>query len=371
MNSGLLVVASYDGSIQALHAHDGSTRWTHRSAHPFMGYALARLADSVIAEAADGYVVALAIEDGTVHWETTLPDATPIPDEQGGLRMAASRKQVVIQHGRQCFCLNASDGRIVWRGTPSQVSRFGWWVLAATEERVYVVAHEGPQRYVTTALSAWDGTPQWGTSEQSSGEPSWDSTSSLVEGNSVVYTYGNGLHALEASTGRLLWSQGAIPYFPVGALAIWRDEVVVLADRHLGTYRRDTGTPLWSETFPRADAYYEGFAGVQVIGDLLYSGHASPALGGYRVEARAGATGAVHWMWPPQTEHDPGHYVRYDFSWRFRGAGDTLYIPSLEDVWAIDALGGTQRWRRAIDSAGPKVFLAIDAADDPSGPSEQ
>ena len=363
MNSGLLVVASYDGSIQALHAHDGSTRWTHRSAHPFMGRALARLADSVIAEAADGSVVALAIEDGTVHWETTLPDATLIPDPQGGLRVAASRTRVVIQHGRQCFCLNAADGHIVWRGAPSPVSRFGWWVLAATEEHVYVLAHEGPQHYVTTALSAWDGTPQWGTSEQSAGEPSWDSTPSLVEGDSVVYTYGNGLHALEASTGRLLWSQADIPHFPVGSLAIWRDEVVVLADRLLGAYRRDTGAPMWSETSPRADAYYEGFDGVQVIGDLIYSGHASPALGGYRVEARAGETGAVQWMWPPQTEIDPGRYVRNDHSWRFCGAGDTLYIPSLEDVWAIDAAVGRQRWRWAIDSAEPKAFLAIDAVD--------
>lgn len=364
MNSGLLVVASYDGSIQALHAHDGLPRWTHRSAHPFVGRVLARLADSVIAEAADGYVVALAIEDGTVHWETTLPDATPIPDEQGGLRVAASRKQVVVQHGSQCFCLNAADGRILWRGAPSPVSRFGWWVLAATEERVYVVAHEGPRHYVTTALSAWDGTPQWGTSEQSAGEPPWDSTLALVEVDSVVYTYGNGLHALDASTGRLLWSQEDIQHFPVGALAVWHDEVVVLADRLLGAYRRDTGTPVWSETFQRADAYYEGFDGLQVIGDLIYSGHASPALGGYRVEARAGATGAVQWMWPPQTENNPLRYVRNDFSWRFRGAGDTLYIPSLEDLWAIDARDGRQRWHQAIDSTGPKAFLAIDAADD-------
>jgi outer membrane protein assembly factor BamB len=328
-----------------------------------MGRALAHLADNVIAEAADGYVVALAIEDGTVHWETMLPDATPILDQQGGLRVAASREQAVIQHGRQCFCLNALDGHILWRGAPSPASRFGWWVLAATEEHVYVLAHEGPRHFVMTALSAWDGTPQWGTTEQSAGEPSWDSASSLVEEDGVVYTYGNGLHALNASTGHLLWSQEDIPRFPVGALAIWRDEVVVLADRLLGAYRRDTGAPVWSETFPRADDYYEGFDGLQVIGDLIYSGHSSPTLGGYRVEARAGATGAVQWMWPPQTENDPPQYARNDFSWRFRAADDTLYIPSRQDVWAIDATSGRQRWRRVIDSADPRAFLAIDASD--------
>jgi hypothetical protein len=68
-------------------------------------------------------------------------------------------------------------------------------------------------------------------------------------------------------------------------------------------------------------------------------------------------------MWPPQTENDPLQYVRNDFSWRFRGVGDTLYIPSRQDFWAIDAVTGRQRWRRVIDSADPKAFLAIDAAD--------
>ncbi|HEY1391550.1 MAG TPA: PQQ-binding-like beta-propeller repeat protein [Ktedonobacterales bacterium] len=365
MNSGLLVVASYDGSIQALHAHDGSTCWTHQSAHPFMGRALARLADSVIAEAADGYVVALAIDDGAVRWETTLPDATLISEEDN-VRVEASRTQVVVQLGLQCFCVNAADGRILWRGAPSPESRGGWWVLAVTEERVYVVAREGPQHYVTVALSAWDGTPQWGTIEQSAGEPPWDTTPPLVEAEAdgVVYTYGLGLHAIEAATGRLLWSQAEIPYFRVGSLAIWRDEVIVQADRLLGAYRRDTGVPVWLETFPRPDDYFEGFAGVQVVGERIYSGHASPTLGGYRVEARAGATGVVQWIWPPQTENDPERYMRFEQSWRFRGEGNTLYIPSLGDVWAIDARNGTQRWHRAIDPAEPKAFLAIDPAND-------
>ena len=82
------------------------------------------------------------------------------------------------------------------------------------------------------------------------------------------------------------------------------------------------------------------------------------------MEARAGATGTVQWMWPPQTENDPERYVQYEHSWRFRGAGDTLYIPSLGDVWAIDAVDGTQRWRQAIDQARPVAFLAINAAND-------
>jgi hypothetical protein len=45
---------------------------------------------------------------------------------------------------------------------------------------------------------------------------------------------------------------------------------------------------------------------------------------------------------PPQTEKGPLRHVRNDFSGRFRGAGDTPYIPTVEDLWAIDAIAGRQ-----------------------------
>jgi outer membrane protein assembly factor BamB len=381
VNTGLLVVASYDGSIQALDAHDGSTRWAHRGGHPFFGRALARLADSIIAEAAEGYVVALAIEDGRVHWETTLPDTNEISSPDA-LSVASSSAQVVVQHYHQCFCLDASDGHIVWRGGTSMLFTLYWWVLAVGKEQVYVLAQERPhsaarlhddvpsgqsddpgaiqQRiFVTTALSTWDGTPQWGTRDQSAVEPPWDSSPSLVEQDGVVYTYGYGLHALEAATGRLLWSREEVPRAYVGALAIWRDQVVVVAGGHLGAYRRDTGMPVWSETIPpRTDGYYEGFDGVAASGDLVYVGRSSPTPVGYRVEARTGTTGAVQWMWPKETD-----LLHSDMSWRFRVAGDTLYIPSFEDLWAVDSSDGTQRWHLAIDPAQPVAFLAIDPAE--------
>jgi hypothetical protein len=49
-------------------------------------------------------------------------------------------------------------------------------------------------------------------------------------------------------------------------------------------------------------------------------------------------------------------------SWRFRGAGDTLYIPMYEELYAVDAVDGTQRWHLAY-TPEHKSFLAIGAAD--------
>ena len=377
------MVASYDGSIRALDAQDGSTRWTHNFVHPFIGRALARVGDSIIAEAADGYVVAFGIEDGAVHWETTLPDTTLLssPDTAS---VVSSSTQVVVQAYHQCFFLDVSDGHIVWRGAPPIAITMYWWVLAVGEGNVYVLSQERhprvprgssgsrppmeapdparPRLFAMTALSTWDGTPQWSTREYSAVQPPWDSSLSLVEADGVVYTYGYGLHALEAATGRLLWSREDVPRATVGALAIRQNEVIVAAGEHLGAYRRDTGAPVWGETVPpRTDSYYEGFDGVLAIDDMVYAGHSSPTQG-YRVEARAGSTGAVQWIWPRKTEDSP---LRSDISWRFRGDGGILYIPSRDGVWGVDAVSGTPRWHHAYPPEFPEftAFLAVRPLD--------
>lgn len=50
-NGEFLVVASQDGQIQALDAHNGSFRWTQSRDHPFAGFALVQVTDEVVAAA--------------------------------------------------------------------------------------------------------------------------------------------------------------------------------------------------------------------------------------------------------------------------------------------------------------------------------
>ena len=129
------------------------------------------------------------------------------------------------------------------------------------------------------------------------------------------------------------------------------------AEEHLGAYRRDTGTPVWSETGQRReDGYFELFEGVLAIGDLIYVGRGqSPP--GFRVEARTGTLGALQWRWPLESGA-----LKLDISWRFRGAGDTLYVPSPDRLWGVHALDGTQRWHLPY-TWGFDAFLAVAAAD--------
>lgn len=380
MSNELLAVASSDGSVRMHNAQDGSSRWIRSCGHHFEGPALVQVADSIIALALDGYLCALAVEDGAVRWEMLLPDATPISTSLAGLRVAANGDNVVIQHGSQFFGVDPSDGHILWKGAKSPLAQM-LWLLAVGKTHVYTLQREiapaqqspldsgltepsddprraGALRFVTTAFSAWDGTPQWWTRDQSAIEPPWDGAPPLVEADGVVYVYGQGLHALDAASGRLLWTQDAAPSHHVGALAIEHDHVVVAAGGHLGVYRRDTGVPLWSETGKRRDdGYYETFDGLLTIGDVIYAGRGEFNPRGYRMEARVGETGALRWSWPADSS-----ILRPDVAWRFRGKGTTLYVPSIDGLWSIRASDGMQLWRLAY-TFGFDALLAVEATN--------
>lgn len=227
MNAEFLIIASRDGSFRALDARDGAARWTQSCGHPFGGLALVRVKDSVIAAALDGYLCALALDDGTVRWEARLPDVIPIGDPLVGLRVAAHGDQVVVQHSAQCFSIDPLDGHVIWkggRGSRSIVS-LGWWVLAVGQANAYVLIQEDappppppadprlsrPPIFNTTALSTWDGTPRWGTRDASAIKPGWDGAPPLAEADGVVYSYGRELHALDAASGKRLWTSEDVP----------------------------------------------------------------------------------------------------------------------------------------------------------------
>jgi outer membrane protein assembly factor BamB len=373
MNAECLVIASRDGSVRALDARAGAARWTQSCGHPFGGLALARVADSIIAAALDGYLCALALTDGTVRWQVLLPDAIPDADPLVGLRVAACSDQVVVQHGIKCVGIDPVDGHFTWQGGWSgwSLSSRGWWVLAVGQANAYVLEQvvgppppppadprlSRPPVFITTALSTWDGTPQWGTRDQSAVKPGWDGAPSLAEADGVVYSYGQGPHALDAFTGERLWTREDVPRHHVGALALGREQVIVAAGGHLGAYRRDSGSPLWAETGQRRDGYFEEFVGVCAIGELVYAGRGEYNPRGFRLEARAGETGALRWSWPAESTT-----VRPDIAWRFCGAGDTLYIPSLDGLWGVRASDGTQLWHLPYPP-GFDALLAIAASD--------
>jgi outer membrane protein assembly factor BamB len=400
MDADFLVLGALDGSLRALAAHDGAPRWTRETGHPFGGPALVRVGDSVVAAALDGYVCALALDDGALRWETTIPEVEQDADPMGGKRVVTNGAVVVVEHGPKCTGHDPADGHIVWRsgafpdGVPAPRGR---WLLGVGVEYAYILQMEYPAapppptstaptaptastasstasttpgpplgrvlpRFGTTALSTWDGTPQWFLEDRESPRgPAWDGAPSLVEADGVVYTYGQELRAVEAAIHHPpRWAWEYLPENPIGGgggmLAVGGAAVVVANEDYLGAFRRDTGTPLWAERGARREGYFEVFSGLTTLGEVVYVGRGL-STPGFRIEARAAATGEARWAWP----EDPT-ILRFDDAWRFCGAGDTLYVPSANHLWGVRAADGAQLWHRELPT-NFGAFLAIAGAE--------
>lgn len=385
MNTELLILGSRDGTLEAFDGQNGSSRWRQRSGHPFSGAALARVADCVIAASLDGDLIAIAFADGAIRWEVRLPETLPIPTPLLGLRVVANEDRLVVQYGDHYFGVDPADGHVRWMSLSRRAVQ-GPWLLAVGQKHAYARQMEAPlprqpaaaadapqltqpQRsphaytppnFSTMALSTGDGTVTWGGRVQEAAAPPWDGATSVAEVDGVVYIYGHGLHAFDARSGQLLWSNDAVPYFDVAALVVMGAQIIVAAGAHLGAYRRDTGTLLWSETGQRqqgAESKFESFDGLLAFGDVVYTGRSNLTTRGFQIEARTPETGTIQWVWPVDATQ-----LRYDISWRFCGAGDTLYVPALDTLWAIRASDGAQRWSRA-HTWQSDAFLAISAND--------
>lgn len=371
MSTDFLVMGALDGSLRALNALDGSVRWTRSCGHPFGGPALVRVGDSVVAAALDGYVCTLALDDGALRWEMALHGVEQSADPMMGKRAVTNGEVVVVEHGPKYSGLAPADGHVVWSSGISQGVR-GWWLLGIGAAHAYILQEElpapstvprwsnvRPRHFVTTALSTWDGTPQWFLRDESPRGPAWDGAAPLVEVGGVVYSYGRGLHAVEVAVPHTLrWTWEYLPENPMGGmLAVGREAVIVTGDAYLGAFRPDTGVPLWAEKgVRRDDGYFEVYSGLVLLGEIAYVGHGE-STPGFCIEARVEATGELRWTWPGDRT-----ILRFDDAWRFCGAGDTLYIPSANHMWGIRASDGNQLWHRELPT-NFGAFLAIAGAD--------
>ncbi len=376
MSTDFLVVGALDGTLYALDAQDGSLRWTRACGHPFGGPVLMRVGDTVVAAAFDGYVCALALDDGALRWEMTIPDVQTIDSVSGRRRVVTNGEVVIVEHSKNCTGHDPATGRILWYAGNSPDSR-GWWLLGAGREFAYLLDMERrapppdatpgpliakPPTFLTTAIATWGGTLQWFLHDESPLEPAWDGASSLVEADGIVYSYGRGLHAIKAMPSHpVLWTWEYLPNNPMGGmLVVGREAVVVTGDTYLGAFRRDRGTPLWAEKAEKREGFlYQWFSGLLALGEAVYVGrvtHDEP-MPRIQIESYAETTGALHWTWAT----DPT-LLNLNDAWRFRGAGETLYVPSSDHIWGLRATDGQELWHREL-SATPTAFLAIAGGD--------
>ena len=183
--------------------------------------------------------------------------------------------------------------------------------------------------------------------------PASDGATSSLERDGVVYTYGNGLHALDAGTGAVIWSRPATPTNQGSALAIWQGILVAVFFLDLGAYTRASGTPVW-HVYGRQPATSPGtFGQVLVMDDTVYTVHDAGTQQAAYIEGRDPASGTVTMRWPdaPMTGWS-------DVAWRFHGADGMLYIPGYDGLHAARVADGRELWHTELSCAAD-VLLAI------------
>lgn len=362
-----VVVGLRDGSLRALGAADGAMLWQRQGNHPYALLALTSAASVVIAVALDGQVTAHAA-DGEVCWTCTPFEHSPgdiFPP--GNTRILADPAQawVVIQFGKQIVALNPLDGSERWRYRSAAhalgllaVGRYQLYVTetlrlppppsGATEPKTTANPMEqasrtrptrGPTKQ-TTALRLADGTPVWTTRQYFADQPAWDGASSLIEVEDVVYCAGAGIHALDASTGTLLWTRER-EGTGSGMLAYAGSYLLLCALERLVTYERSTGAVIWSLPAHDKDGYFERLTQTIVTGERLYLARSMFNPHGMQIECRDTQTGTLRWVWPTNSATlDP------DDSWRLRiGDGNrNLYVPASRGLYAVRAADGHPIW---------------------------
>ncbi|HUY75879.1 MAG TPA: PQQ-binding-like beta-propeller repeat protein [Ktedonobacterales bacterium] len=380
-SQSLLIMGSPDGWLRAFTATNGALIWERHIGHSFSDRALACAGETLFACAVDQPLFSVRLTDGAKLWEAPEPSGIP--------SVMANEAVVVVQAGFGAQAFRPQDGAHLWDYTAQLTVKPMVHLLAVGIEQAYILnldvpiplpppvaippdltADERkerlripsrPSRLLTFAFSASDGALRWQTNTVAL--PADDGASSLVERDGVVYTCGEGLHALNAATGETIWAQMDVPRYPVASYSMLTTSSTLLffiTEQHLGAYSRATGALVWSIKGLRLlpdSTYSTRYSQMVVMDDVLYVGHVASNPSGFHLEARDCLTGALLRRWPEQDEVEEA-----DVAWRFQGASGMLYVPTWEGLFAIDAATLKMRWKIPQDSPTP-AFLAIPRID--------
>jgi outer membrane protein assembly factor BamB len=155
--SGSILVATQNDALLAIDPASGKQRWRYRR-ESVTGFTVRGASTPKVHQGvafigfSDGYLVALAIEDGTVKWERALStpskqfmdvDTSPVLDEEGRL-FAASYKDGI-------YALDSQSGAVQWHTARSGVTSLllrGPVLFAAGDQQVGALHEE-------TGRSVW------------------------------------------------------------------------------------------------------------------------------------------------------------------------------------------------------------------------
>jgi outer membrane protein assembly factor BamB len=198
----VLIVGSADASVYAFDASSGTSRWEFPTRGPV--YASAAVAGGIAAIASgDGRVYGIDIEDGTERWQFELP---PGPSAFAQSPAATDGERFFIgAWDRRVYAVDVATGREAWRylATPS-----GFYYSAAIAapavggNRLFIPSNDN----VLHALDPVTGAELW---KQTSSGDKFGYSSPLVVGDRIyIGCLGDGgeIRCLAAADGREVWS---------------------------------------------------------------------------------------------------------------------------------------------------------------------
>ncbi|MCE9671080.1 PQQ-binding-like beta-propeller repeat protein [Myxococcus stipitatus] len=235
--SKTVIALTRDGYIRGV-GQDGKVKWSKKTATRFA--AGPTVSEGVVfVPGGDGVLYALDAATGDEKWKYAANESlATVPVVAEGLVLVGSESDTL-------FAVKAADGVWAWqyrRDPPSGFTVRGASRPTVRDGMVYMGFSDG---YVVS-LNMKDGATHWEKSLSGSGNEFLDVDSSPVlddHGQLYVTSFKNGIFALEAETGDMVWSSSV----PGMTALVGRGQMLfAVGDARLDAYLAEDGRLLWS-----------------------------------------------------------------------------------------------------------------------------
>jgi outer membrane protein assembly factor BamB len=250
---GLAFVGTRDGWLHAVRA-DGTLAWEFQA-----GGSLGTPAvdgDTVYAGSADGNLYAVAIPTGKARWVyTAKEDLSSRPTVAGGLVLVASLQDTV-------FAIDAGTGAWKWHHRREQKGGALTIHGAAPVQAGEGLAFAGYSDGFVAAIDLATGAPRWERRLAPPGSYVDVDGLALDGGHLYAAAYSGALVAVEARTGKEVWSfaaPGASRVMMAGA------QVVVVTNANVIALTPQNGAPIWTTALSGAPGGTPALAGKWLV----------------------------------------------------------------------------------------------------------
>ena len=284
----------------------------------------------------------------------------------GGLLYLTSNLERLGSTFARVLALRPATGRIVWSRD------FTSWVSAPAlgQGRMYVTNwawdQNGTSWESVVALDATNGHKLWSVSVPARVDTLYTPSTPAVAAGVVYVGASDGLHALNASTGAMLWTYETPAQWGDDPVVVDGGAVYFVAAHGITALNASDGTALWSH-----DSLVIGHSSMAVAGGVVY-------FWDQGLTALRASDGARLWSYAtgnfdaPPVIVDGVVYVAADYTgvtavnaatgarlWvrsmarvssGVAVAGGVIYVASGRDVLALKASNGTRIWSRSMDA---------------------